>query len=197
MTKLKSKPNLAHSESQKQLDQAEKDFQKFDENIKEMTLDRMNKAPVKEAEPQTNISATDIQKSPDVYIKPKRAISSKEPFNEKWRESYKFSSEYVQFIAQNNEILGEAIELWTKPYPGVPAQEWRIPVNKPVWAPRFVAERIKGCKYHKLTMQQTTTTGSDGMGEYYGAMAVDSAVQRLDAIPVNQQKSVFMGAGAF
>jgi len=76
----------------------------------------------------------------------------------------------------------------------MPAEEWKVPVNKPLWAPRYVAERIKGCKYHRLVMQQSTSTSADGMGQYYGSMVADTTIQRLDAIPMSTRKSVFMGA---
>lgn len=186
-----------NSSSQQELDKAEKQFEAFDDNIKSMTLDRMNMAPKQEVEAQTKLGQKDIEKSKDIYLKPNRSIASKEKFNEDYRKDYEFSNEYVQFIAENKEIIGETIELWTKPFAGMPAQEWKVPTNKPVWGPRHLAERIKGAKYHRLTMQQNVTTGADGMGQYYGAMAVDSIVQRLDAIPVNQKKSIFMGAVNF
>ena len=108
-----------------------------------------------------------------------------------------FSKEYVHFIAENKEIIGEAIELWTKPYAGLPAEYWRVPVNKPVWGPRYLAEQIKSKFYHRLVMQQNVVTGGDHMGQYYGSMAVDTTVQRLDAYPVTSKKSVFMGANSF
>jgi len=91
-------------------------------------------------------------------------------------------------------IIGEIIEMWTKPFAGMPCQFWKIPVNKPIWAPRFVAEQIKRAKYHILSMRDTVTAGADQMGQYYGTMAVDSTVQRLDAHPIGGSKSIFMGA---
>jgi len=30
-----------------------------------------------------------------------------------------------------------------KPFPGMPAEEWAIPTNKPINGPRYVAEQIK------------------------------------------------------
>lgn len=193
MTELKTKPKLSSNTAQKQLDEAENQFQSYDENIKQMTLDRMNEAPAQESEPQTKISQVDREKMKDVYLKPYRTISSREKFNEKFRDDYNFSKEYVQFEAENIEIIGEELQFWTKPFPGVPAEEWKVPVNKPLWGPRYVAERIKGCKYHRMTMQQTIGTGNDQMGQYYGAMAVDKTIQRLDARPVSTRKSIFMG----
>lgn len=194
---MTNKPKVSSSSAEKELDKVEKQFQAFDENVKSLTQDRMNAAPLKEEEAQTKISQKDLEKSQGIYLKPTRSIGSREKFNENYRKDYEFASEYVNFIAENKEIIGETIDLWTKPFAGVPAQEWKVPVNTSVWGPRFVAERIKGCRYHRLIMKQNTNAGSDGMGQYYGAMAVDTTVQRLDAIPVSSRKSVFMGANNF
>ncbi len=189
--------NKTASTAQQQLDKADQQFQAFDANVKEMTMDRMNQAPKVDVEPQTLLSQKDIEKSKDIFLKPKRSISCKEKFNELYRKDYEHAKEYVQFIAENREIIGETIDLWTRPFAGMPAEEWDVPTNKPVWGPRYLAEQIKRKYYHRLVMQQNQISGSDGMGQYYGSMAVDTTVQRLDAHPVNQRKSVFMGAGSF
>jgi hypothetical protein len=198
MTETK-KPKAATSLAQQEMDNVEKQFEAFDSNVKEMTLDRMNMAPKQEAEQQTKLSSSDIAKSKDIYLKPHKTIAcaSTDKFNEKFREKYNFDKEYVQFIAENKEIIGETIDIWTRPYGGMPAEEWKVPCNKPVWGPRYLAEQIKRCSYHRLTMQQNVGTGSDGMGQYYGALAVDTTVQRLDANPVSTRKSIFMGANNF
>lgn len=190
-----AKPKV-NSAGEKELDKVEAQFEEFDKQVKDLTLDRMNQAPKQDVEPINKLSSLDIEKSQDLYIKPARSISSKEKFNEKFRSDYNFAKEYVRFIPENREIIGETIELWTKPFAGMPAEFWKIPVGKPVWAPRYVAERIKGCSYHRLVMQQSTTTGSDQMGTYYGSMVADTTVQRLDALPVSPRKSIFMGANA-
>jgi hypothetical protein len=194
---MAEKPKANSSLAQKELDKAEAQFQEFDNQVKEMTLDRMNAAPKLDVDQQTKLSQKDIEKSKDIYLKPSRSIASKERFNETYRDDYNFAKEYVQFIAENKEIIGEEIDLWTKPYPGMPAEEWKIPVNKPVWGPRYLAEQIKRASYHRLMMVENRVTGMDGMGQYYGSMAADSIIQRLDAIPVSQRKSIFMGSGAF
>lgn len=195
MTEAK-KPRV-NSAGQRELDKAEEQFKEFDDSIKSMTLDRMNKeAKVQEVEPQTKMAQSDIEKSKDIYLKPARTIGSKESFNEKFREDYNFSTQFVQFIAENREIIGETIEMWTKPFPGTPAEFWQVPTNKPVWGPRHLAEKIKKSNYHRFVMENRTTN-SDSNGMYYGQMAVDTVVQRLDAHPVSQRKSVFMGAHSF
>ena len=193
---MTEKPKAASSLAQKELDKAEKQFESFDQTIKDMTLDRMNESAKQESEP-LKLSQKDIEKSQDIYLKPHRQVASREKFNEKFRDDYNFSTEYVRFIAHNKEILGETIELWTKPFPGMPVQEWKVPCGKPIWGPRHLAERITGCKYHRFIMQQNVGTGSDSQGnQYFGSMAVDTTIQRLDATPVNEKKSIFMGKGS-
>jgi hypothetical protein len=193
---MTSKPKV-NSEGEKQLDQAVAKLDAFQDQVKELTLDRMNLAPTKEEEQQTKMSQKDIQKSQDIYLKPIRSISSREKFNERFRDDYNFSMEFVQFIAENKEIIGEQIELWTKPFPGMPAEEWLVPTNKPLWGPRHLAEQIKRARYHRLSMAENRMTTSDGMGTYYGQMVADNIVQRLDALPVSQRKSIFMGSTGF
>jgi hypothetical protein len=193
---MKEKPNM-NSESAKELDNAQKQIDDFTENLSTMTLDRMNMAPKQDLEPQTKLSQKDRDKLKEIYLKPKRTVACRDKFNEKYRDDYNFQKEYVQFQAENKEIIGESIDLWTRPFAGMPAEEWDVPVNKPVWGPRYLAEQIKRCYYHRFVMQQNVSTGADGMGQYYGSVAVDTTVPRLDAIPVSTRRSVFMGVTSF
>lgn len=197
MTDLK-RPKASTSLAQTEMDKAESQFQTFDQNIKEMTLDRLNEAPKRELESQTKLSQVDIEKRKDIYLKPIKSIgcSGKDKFNEKFRSEYEFQKEYVQFIAENKEIIGEEIDIWTRPYGGMPAEEWKVPTNKPVWGPRYLAEQINRKGYHRFVMSGETT-GGDNRGQYYGQMAVDTLVPRLTASPVSSRKSIFMGAGSF
>jgi hypothetical protein len=190
------KPKASTQFAQKELDKAEAQFEKFNEDVKSMTLDRMNETPVQETEPQTKISTKEAQKKDGIWLKPVRSLSSKEKFNEAYRKTYEFAKQYVKFIAENKEIIGETINKWTKDFPGVDCEYWEVPVNTVVWGPRYLAEGIKKCKYHRLIMRDTPTN-ADGMGTYYGTMAVDTTVQRLDAHPVTENTSVFMGASSF
>lgn len=192
---MTEKPKAASSLAAKELEKAEKQFQEFDQQVKDLTIDRMNMAPKEVVEPQTKISQKDMEKKNDIYLKPEKSISAPQKFNEKFREQYEFDKQYVQFIAEHKEIIGDDIEVWTRPYGGVNAEFWRVPTNKPVWGPRYLAERIKACTYHRLVMKQNVLTETNGMGQMYGAMAADTIVQRLDAMPVSSRKSIFMGAG--
>lgn len=191
------RPPKVNSAGERELDKVAEQFDAFDSNVKQLTMDRMNQAPLKEVEPQTQLSQKEIKKSTDIYLKPTKSIGCRDKFNEDYRDSYNFDKEYVQFIAENKEIVGETIEIWTRPYGGMPAEMWTVPCNKPVWGPRYLAEQIKSRKYHRLVMQQNVATGADGMGQYYGAMTVDTTIQRLDANPVSSNKSIFMGARSF
>jgi len=191
------KPKPTSSLAEKELDKAQKQFEQFDNQVKEMTFDRMNMAPKNEVEPQTKMSSQEISKAREIYLKPDRTIGCRDKFNEDYRKEYEFAKEYVQFTAENKEIIGEMIEMWTRPFAGMPAEFWKVPVNKPVWGPRYLAEQLKKCSYHRLIMQENKSVGGDYAGQYYGNMVADTTIQRLDAIPVSSRKSVFMSAQAF
>ena len=201
-----SKPKV-NSASQKELDKCEEQFKDFDASVQKMTLDSMNKAPFEECEQQTKMSSREQQKSKDFYLKPKKSIypvnskTGESPkFNERFRSEYEFAKEYVQFIAENKEIMGEDLDLWTLPFPGMPAEQWIVPTNKPVWGPRYLAEQIKRKFYHRIVMQESRSSNlisGGGMGEFYGSLAADTTVKRLDAYPVSQSRSVFMNSSGF
>ncbi len=176
------------------LEVAKKQFDEFDNNIKQMTLDRSNEAPKQECESQTKLSSREINNSKEIYLKPEKTIGRRDKFNENYRSHYNYDKELVRFIAENKEIIGEDIEIWTGKYAGVPVEFWKVPTNKPVWGPRYLAEQIKGCKYHRFIMRDSIVSEQGGYGKMYGSMAVDTTVQRLDAIPAKQRTSVFMGS---
>lgn len=193
-----NKPNV-NSKSEMELEKVGKQLDDFSSQIEDMTLDRMNKAPKLDVESQTKMSQQEIANSKDVYLKPHTIVGCRDKFNEAYRDQYNFDKEYVYFQAENKEIIGEVIELWTRPYGGMPAEFWKVPVNKPVWGPRYLAEQIKRCYYHRLimSMKPNNVYASDSMGEYAGTMAVDTTVQRLDAVPVTKNRSIFMGSKTF
>lgn len=182
MTKLNEK-------MQKAADQ----YDDFEREVKSLTIDQTAKAPLTETEQQTKMSTREIDKTDGLYLKPERTISCKESFNEKWRDDYNYAKEYVRFIAEHKEIIGESIEKWTRPFPGMAAEFWRVPVNKVVIGPRYLAEEISKCAYTRLTMEDRQT-GGDGMGQYYGQLVASHRIQRLDARPAagfNKRTSSF------
>lgn len=181
---------------EKEIDKLAKQFDKFDEEVKSLTMDRMNQAPVAEAEPQTKLSQKEIENSKRIYLKPERVIADGQKFNEKFREQWNFDKEYVQFIAEHKELIGETIEMWTHPYGGVGAEYWKVPTNRPVWGPRYLAEQIRSKAYSRLRMDENKITGAEGGMTYYGSMVVDTKIQRLNAEPVSNRKSIFMGEAA-
>jgi hypothetical protein len=184
-------------EGNKELEKVNEQFIEFEKDVEEMTFDRMNLVPKLEMEPQTKLSQSEIANTEDVYLKPMMSVPSKEPFNEKFRASYEYDKKFVHIIAENNEIKGDHIEMWTKPYPGMPAQFWQIPVNKPIHVPRFLAEQIKRKYYHRLEMREQTIENT-GYGQIYGKMVVDTTVPRLDArSAMNKKQLMFMGARNF
>jgi len=179
----------------KEVDEAVKKIDAFESQVQELTLDRMNKAPLQDVEPQTKLSSKDLEKSKDIYLKPITMISDRQKFNEKFQAEWEHAKEYVQFIAEHKELIGETIETWTHPFGGKGAQYWKVPTNKPVWGPRYLAEQIRRKCYHRLIMQPTVIDNS-GVGQFYGSMAVDTTIARLTAEPVSTKKSIFMGAAS-
>ncbi|HEY3526733.1 MAG TPA: hypothetical protein VGK47_11085 [Nitrososphaeraceae archaeon] len=194
---MTEKPKPRSGLAEKELDKAQEQFEAFDQNIKELTQDNMNRAPILEQEPQTKLSQREIANSKDIYLKPKRSIASKERFNEKFREAYLYDKQFVNFIAENKEIIGESINLWTKPYAGLDAEYWEVPVNKPVYGPRYLAEQIRKCTYHQLTMNEQEVVARDSSVEYCGRMVADKTVSRLTAEPVTKSRSVFVSSDIF
>lgn len=189
------KPKV-NSAGERELERAAEQLKEFESQVKELTMDRMNLAPKQEVEPQTKMAMSEIDKSKNIYLKPQKSIGTPQKFNEKFRESYEFDKEYVQFIAENKEIVGENIEIWTRPYGGMPAEYWEVPTNKPVWGPRYLAEQIRRKYYHRMKTEDKVV-GSDSVGTMYGQMVVDTTIPRLTAEPVSSKRSVFMGNSGF
>ena len=183
-----------NSQGEKELAKAEAQFEEFNTQVKTLSSETMSPAPVRESESQTQLSTREINKQDGFYLKPKRTISCREKFNETYRSDYEKKKEYVRFIAENLEIIGETIPIWTRPYPGLSAEEWEVPVNKVVVGPRYLAEQISRKSYTRLKMENSATTGSDGLGTYYGQLVASHKVQRLDARPAagfNKNVSMF------
>lgn len=108
MSTLKPRVN---SSGERELKNLQDKFDKFDQEVKDLTVDRLNATPKEETEMQTKISSRDAEKVKDVYLKPIRSLSSRERFNERFRKDYEHAKEYVHFIAENKEIIGENIDL--------------------------------------------------------------------------------------
>lgn len=172
-----------NSESQKQLDQVEKQFEQFSEQVQSLNMDALNKVPVTMTEPQTKMSNREINKADAPRIRPIRSISSKEPFNEKYRKEWEHAWEDVRCVVENLEIIGERIQKWTKKFAGDPAHFWEIPVNKPIYIPRFVAEELSKCCYHRLKMDESVARENYGTATVYGTMVVEETKHRLNCRP--------------
>lgn len=191
-----AKPHV-NSEGNKELDKVEKQFDEFKEQIDTLTMDRLNAAPKEDVEPQTKIATKDMDKNKETYLKPFKTCSCTEKFNEKFRKDYEDDKEYVRVIAENKELIGETIDIWSKPYAGVPAAWWKVPVNKPVWMPKYVAAQIKRKGYHRFVQEEKQIVGHDGMGTYTGTMIVDTTIQRLDCYRAEEKKQFALGSRGF
>lgn len=166
----------------------------FDAQVKEMNIDAMNKAPTQEYEPP-KVSQKQISEN-ESYAKPSRWIADRQKFNPAFEKDWEYAKQYVHCIPIHNELRGDLIEFWTHPFGGKGAEFWQIPSDKPIWIPRYAAEQLTKCKYHRLKMDEAKTRAADGSGTYFGQMVAETTIHRLDAVPVNSGKSIFMGAAA-
>lgn len=194
---MAEKPSPKSSLAEKELDKAQAQFEHYEANIASLTLDKMNEAPLKESEPHNKLTQNQIADSNDIYIKPFKTIACRDKFNEDYRKDWDFAKEYVYITAQNNMILNEFLQFWTKPFAGIPYEEWKIPVNKPIWVRRHVAEQIKNCVHHELVMDESKKVESNEFGDFCGQMVAKKTVQRFDAFPATKKKSIFMGTSTF
>lgn len=173
---MAKKPHIA-SRSEQQLKKAEEKFDKFSSDLKELSTSEKPNVPVQQTEPQTKLSNREANSTEAPYIKPNRAIFSKEKFDEKNRAARDEDWKYVRCIVENNEIIGESIQFWLKKWPGEPAHEWTVPVNKPVQIPKFVAEHLSSRSYVRYVMQQNENLTEGNMTH---SMIAKEVRHRLD-----------------
>jgi hypothetical protein len=181
---MAERPKITSGRVEQELDKVAAQFDKFDEQVKSLSQDEMNKAPIVEQEQQTKMSNREMNKADGLYLKPERSLGDRAAFNEKFRDQWNKAKEYVKCTVENFEIIGESVEVWTKPFAGVPAEFWRVPVNKVVWIPRHLADQLATRIYHRLVMEESKHVSSDGAGTYYGAMAAKETRRRIDCRPV-------------
>lgn len=186
-----SKKPRVNSEGQRELEKVEGQINKFSESVSEARENRAS-LPIQEAEPQTKKSQDEMSRSKVIYLKPKRTFPSREKFNEKYRDEYNRQSEYVEFIAENNEVKGESIDFCIKKFPGMSVEEWVVPVNKEVAAPLYVKERIQECGY-TIFKTADSSTSSEGGVVYYGQMVAEERKSRLTAREISRAPRIFMG----
>lgn len=188
-----------NSSGEKELEKVQEQFEDFSNQVKEYNMSRLNLVPKTGYEQQTKMSQSDIRNSTDIYLKPSKYVASQEKFNERFRKEYEYDKKYIPFIAENVECRGERIEMWTKPYPGCPAEFWEVPVNKPIWAPRYVSDQLKRKFHHQLEMKEHAE-GSNYVGEgstgdrYYGKIVCQNTIQRLDSREVSSRMNIAMTA---
>lgn len=183
-----AKPHV-NSEGNKELERLQTQFEEYKKQVDTL----VNEKNIQSAANPHEISQKTIEKSQDIYLKPTKMIMSREKFNEKFREQYNHDKEYVHYTVEHHECRGETVEMWTKSYPGQPAEFWEIPTGKPVWIPRYVANKLEfGCSYRRLKTEDRPV-GNDQMGsQYYGTLVKASDEYRISAHPVNTRKNFRM-----
>lgn len=189
---MQPKPRV-NEDGQKELAKIEKSFDSLGESIRDINPLEC-KAPEPEFDPLTKLSKKQMEMATAPYIKPLRSqarpVNEKQGmkvhFNEKHRPLYEKDWEWLKVTVDNYEMIGSDVEMWTAEWGCDPAYFWVIPTNKPVYLPRFVARRLKKCRYHEMHMegdpqQGAKPSGGDQFSKSYGVMEVRKTKQRLDA----------------
>lgn len=171
------------------LKELDKVAEQLDSNVEKMASGDLPAKNI-ETEQQTKISTREAQTCDAPYLKPERNFDCKAKFNEKYRAAWEHDRQYVRAIAENYEIVGESIAVWTKPYAGVPYEFWKVPVNKPIMIPRHLANQLASRKYIRYVMSENKVTSQDGYGTYTGAMEQKEYRSRLDARPISSNVTV-------
>lgn len=175
-----------NSDGQKELKKAQEGFDSFQEQARE--FNPFSGLTAVESEPQTKMSTREANQVDAIYVKPVRSI--KRPiggqykatvyWDEKFRAQYEEDWKYVKCIVENNELIGEAVEVWTAKWGCDPAHFWKVPVNKPVMIPRLLAEQLSKCQYHRLKMEDS----AEKMNYVNSRLVADHVIRRIDARPV-------------
>jgi len=173
------KPKLSSGQARKEVDRLETEFQEKAKQMSSMTQDEIATAPVKETESKVEMSKKEIIQFDAPMIKPSHKIHGIGKPKAEQEGLRKKAWEYVKVVAENLEVHGETIEFWHKPpYSGEPCCFWQVPVNKPVYVPRFVADHLSTRCYHRLVMQEKTT--NLGHGEITSTLVATETRRRLD-----------------
>lgn len=181
-----NKPKIT-SEGQKSLDQSLESLGRLEQKIQEFNpFSGLSNEPT--SDPQTKLSTREANAKEAIWLKPVRSIQrsvggkddAKVYWDEKNRQAHDEDWKYVKCIVENNEIIGEDIEVWTAKWGCDPAHFWKVPVNRPIMIPKLLAEQLSKCQYHRLKME----SGAEKSNYVNAGIVADHVVRRIDARPV-------------
>jgi len=183
----KRRPRFLESEKNKEIEKVDLQIDALTQQMSALDQDTINKAPIRETEPQTLMTKAQEKYTDAPVIKPTKSMSAVGKPIPKQAKARKEGWEYVKVIAEHNELIGENIELWINPFAGDPCSYWEIPTNKPIYIPRFLAEHLATRNYHRLKMQDRPATQltaemhSDGMASQpSGQFVAKETIRRID-----------------
>lgn len=189
----KNRPRV-NSEGQRELEKVETQLIRTVEETKKIDpLSAREKLKHIEHDEQTKLSTKQLQDNVIVLKPTKYLMAVGQKFNEDFRDDYNYAKQYVQFVYEHQEEKGSTLEMWTKPFPGVPAELWLIPANKPISAPRYVKEQIERMNYITRKYVEKAEIGSDFMGTYHGVLEAETVQDRAITRDIPKTKRVFIG----
>lgn len=148
-----SRPRTSHGSTERELDRVEEQISSYEEKINSLEPASLTTDKPIETAPQTQISKKQIEMTDAPWIRPSKTFSSRAKPLPQLEADRKRAWEYVKVIAENKEIQGEMIEFWLLKFPGDSHCYWQVPVNRPIYVPRMVAEHLASRNYTRWRMR--------------------------------------------
>lgn len=152
------------------------ELEQTQESMKKLTVDEINKAPVKEQEPYYRFCNAE-KKSDAIRIKPTKTFSPRSKPDSREQAAREKAWESVEGYAENREVIGEPICFWLDKYKGDPTCYWEIPCGIKVSLPRFVAQHLASRTYTRFKMNDMMNVEE---GTRAPRMVVEEKINRLN-----------------
>ncbi|HEX5553450.1 MAG TPA: hypothetical protein VFX43_09400 [Chitinophagaceae bacterium] len=163
----------------KELESAAIAATKMQEQMSALTQDAMQSAPLHEVEAQTKMTKKQVEEYDAPVIRATKSMPSTGKALPQEAQAREDGWKYIKCIAENNEVVGEMIEFWYKKFSGDPIYFWQVPVNKPIYLPKHVAQHISDRKYHVMKMQ-SKPIHEVAFGEPMDRLVCQETRRRLD-----------------
>lgn len=163
----------------KELEQAIVNSDKMREDMSKITMDAVAGVPLAETDVQTKMTKKQIEEYDAPVIKPSKSMPSTGKPLDKEKAMREDGWKYIKVIAENNEVVGERVDFWHKKFAGDPIYYWEIPVNKPIYVPKHIAQHLSERKYHVFKMQDRSREGLQH-GDYAQSLICQETRRRID-----------------
>ena len=176
-----AKPENISPEMRKEVEKIDLQMDATQANLAQINVD--TKPDIFQERKETPLTQKELH-SDAPYIKPSRrmaAVSKPKPEQEKLRKA---AWEYIKCIVENYELRSESVDFWyTPPLSGEDTCEWIVPVNRPIYLPRMVAEHLATRSYNRIVMQ-------DASHKFSGESRMGAQITPTELIAVERRRRI-------